>query len=69
MDKAQLRLELIKLTYTHGRDVCEAVARAKALEAYLNDDSSVEASEPKNKGGATPNKGSGKKAANVNILD
>ena len=30
-----MRLELLKLTYTHGRDAAEAVARAKALEAFV----------------------------------
>jgi hypothetical protein len=29
------RLELLKLTYTHGRDAAEAVRRAKELEEYL----------------------------------
>lgn len=30
-----IRLELLKLTYTHGRDAAEAVERAKVLEAFV----------------------------------
>jgi len=30
-----LRLKLLELTYTHGRDASEAVARAKELEKYV----------------------------------
>lgn len=37
MDRHQLRLELLRLTYTHGRDSAEAVARAKALEEYVTE--------------------------------
>jgi hypothetical protein len=39
MDRQELRLEIVKLTYTHGREITEAVARAKALEAYILDES------------------------------
>lgn len=31
----EVRLELVKLTYTHARDVDEAVERAKVLEQYI----------------------------------
>ena len=34
MNIEQIRLELVKLTYNHGRDASEAVDRAKALESY-----------------------------------
>ena len=39
MTKSEMRLELLKLTYSHGRDASEAVDRAKVLEAFLLDDS------------------------------
>lgn len=35
MSEQELRLELVKLTYNHGRDVSEAVGRAKILEEYV----------------------------------
>lgn len=35
MKREDLRLELLKLTYAHGRDVAEAVGRAKVLETYV----------------------------------
>lgn len=35
MDERELRLELLKLTYTHGRDVSEAVSKAEVLENYV----------------------------------
>ncbi len=35
MDRALVRLEIIKLTYTHGRDAAEAVSRARELENYI----------------------------------
>lgn len=35
MDRALIRLEVIKLTYTHGRDSAEAVYRARELENYI----------------------------------
>lgn len=37
MDRETLRLELVKLTYAHGRDAAEAVGRAKDLEAYVSE--------------------------------
>lgn len=37
IDQKALRLELLKLTYAHGRDSAEAVRRAKELEAYCNE--------------------------------
>lgn len=36
MDKVTVRLELLKLTFHHGRDAAEAVEKAKVLESYLN---------------------------------
>lgn len=35
MDRQEIRLELLRLTYSHGRDTSEAVQRAKDLEAYV----------------------------------
>ena len=35
MDRLTLRFELLKLTYTHGREVPEAVERARQLETYV----------------------------------
>jgi hypothetical protein len=35
MDLKELRLELLKLTYSHGREAPEAVARAEVLEQYV----------------------------------
>lgn len=37
---AQLRLELVKLTHTHGRPAEEAVARASELERYVRNGAS-----------------------------
>jgi hypothetical protein len=37
MDSNELRLELLKLTYSHGREASEAVARAEELEEYVTD--------------------------------
>jgi hypothetical protein len=34
MTSPELRLELLKLTYSHGREPSEAVERAKVLEEY-----------------------------------
>jgi len=36
MTRDELRLELLKLTYVHGRMTAEAVARARELEMYVN---------------------------------
>lgn len=36
MERDELRLELLKLTYSHGRDAAEAVRRAKELERYIS---------------------------------
>lgn len=41
MTQSELRIELLKITYSHGREASEAVTRAKELEAYL-----LEAEEP-----------------------
>jgi hypothetical protein len=35
MTRDELRLELLSLTYSHGRDAAEAVERAKVLELYV----------------------------------
>lgn len=35
MTRADLRLELLKLSYTHSRDAVEAVGRAKVLENFV----------------------------------
>jgi hypothetical protein len=35
MARQELRLELLKLTYSHGRESSEAVERAKVLETYV----------------------------------
>jgi hypothetical protein len=35
MTREELRLELLKLTYTHGRTSAEAVARAQELEGHV----------------------------------
>jgi len=35
MTRDELRLELLKLTYVHGRMTAEAVARARELEMYV----------------------------------
>ena len=35
VDALQMRLELLKLTYSHGRPAVEAVARAEDLEKYV----------------------------------
>lgn len=39
MTKPELRLELLKLTYNHGREASEAVNRAKELETFVFDGS------------------------------
>jgi hypothetical protein len=39
MTKQDVRLELLKLTYNHGREASEAVERAKILEAFVLDES------------------------------
>lgn len=43
MDLKDLRIELLKLTYTHGRDASEAVTRAKELEGYVIESSAQKA--------------------------
>lgn len=35
MEREDLRLECVKLTYTHGRSPAEAVGSAKLLEDYI----------------------------------
>jgi hypothetical protein len=40
MEIESLRLELLKLTYTHGRDIPEIVERARGLEAYVKEQAS-----------------------------
>lgn len=36
MASSEIRLELLRLTYTHGREAEVAVERAKVLEAYVD---------------------------------
>lgn len=43
MERQALRLELLKLTYTHAREASEAVARAKVLETYVTEGEVVQA--------------------------
>jgi hypothetical protein len=31
----EIRIELLKLTYTHGRDAAEAVSRTRELEKFV----------------------------------
>lgn len=52
MTRESLRLELLKLTYTHGRDSAEAVGRAKELEKYLFEEE-VRAEKKKKPGNAS----------------
>lgn len=35
MDRAELRLELLKLTYNHSHGPIEAIGRARKLEEFL----------------------------------
>lgn len=35
MTREEFRLECLKLTYSHGRESAEAVARARDLEKYI----------------------------------
>lgn len=42
MTDIELRLECLKLTYTHGRLAAEAVDRAKVLEDYVKNTGSAE---------------------------
>jgi hypothetical protein len=55
MTVADLRIELLRLTYTHGRDASEAVDRAKVLEQYVSDGAVLtpdsESDEPKRRRG------------------
>ena len=54
MDRAQLRLEIIKLTYTHGRDTTEAVSRARDLENYIFESQDEKQNEKKKKSHLKP---------------
>lgn len=38
MNSDVLRIELLRLTYTHGRTAAEAIERAKELEKYVVDE-------------------------------
>lgn len=50
METKALRLELLKLAYTHGREAREAVARAEELEKYVLDgDTSAKVATPNEK--------------------
>lgn len=50
MSISEIRLELIKLTYSHGRDATEAVGRAEKLEEYVTREKvSVKKPSPKKK--------------------
>ncbi len=56
MNREEMRLEILKLTYTHGRETSEAVGRAKALEDYIFEQTQSEANpktleKPKSKAG------------------
>ena len=43
----ELRLELVKLTYTHARGIEEAIERARELEKFIMEDApKVEAKAP-----------------------
>jgi len=35
MDNATIRLEILRLSYSHAREIGEVIDRAKALEAYV----------------------------------
>lgn len=62
MERELVRLELLKLTYTHGRDANDAVERAKVLESYVL---------PEDKANNVPAKTASKpskKAGNLDIL-
>lgn len=61
MQRDQLRLELLRLTYAHGRDFAEAVARAKVLEDYVfaGDGTKVEGEEERKPALRYPGKKSG----------
>lgn len=41
MTKEDLRLEILKLTYTHGRESSQAIERARELENYLTEKPAV----------------------------
>lgn len=64
MKREELRLELLKLTYAHGRTPEEAIARAKELEVFVQD---TEA----NSGGQSSSESSDSEqhAGNPSILD
>jgi len=36
MEREDVRLECVKLTFSHGRGSTEAIAEAKLLESYIN---------------------------------
>lgn len=55
MTRDELRLELLKLTYIHGRTSAEAVERAREMEVFVLDNSSA-AGSPLKKGPGRPRK-------------
>jgi hypothetical protein len=56
MTQDEIRLELLKLTYTHGRDAAEAVGRAKILEAFIRGEYVDEPEAPQKRGPGRPRK-------------
>lgn len=46
MELKEIRLELLKLTYSHGREAREAVDRAKELETYVLEVAKSKTDEP-----------------------
>lgn len=66
-ERAELRLELLKLTYTHGRESTEAVSRAKILEDFILEESESADGKPA-QGAKTLPTGKVKKAGNPDIL-
>lgn len=67
MQRDELRLELLKLTYAHGRDAAEAVGRAKTLEEYISQDAAPSDS-AKPQSVSKRDEKSSKKSGNPDIL-
>ncbi len=57
--KSEIRLEILKLVHAHGREIPEVISRAKALEAYVTDES-IDAPAPKSEPKKITVKGNGK---------
>ncbi len=47
MTRDEIRLELLKIAYAHGRSVAETVDRVKLLEVYLFSNTAPDESEKK----------------------